>query len=98
MYEALSNTFPENTTSSGSLVTKGEGNVLVYPNPSEGFLNIQAFSPFYISIFNASGKRIYQGYSTKDITEINLDQQLPGLYFVWIKDKKGINTKKIILK
>jgi hypothetical protein len=98
MYEALSYTFPENSTSVGNPVETSMRPVLIYPNPSEGFLTVETSSPFTVSIYNASGRCIYQRFCDSDKAEIDLSLQPPGLYLVRVENETGISTQRFILK
>jgi hypothetical protein len=98
MYEALMNTFPENTTSTGKPVEASTEPVLIYPNPSEGLITIKTTGPFTVTIFNSLGRCIHQGYCYRDHTELNLNQYPRGLYLVRVENETGISTQRFILK
>ena len=98
MYEALSNTFPENPVSTGDFVEIKKESILIYPNPSQEFLYIKASNPLTVSIFNAIGQCIFHESYTTDQVEIDLVRHLPGLYHVRIIDSEGVTTQKLLLK
>lgn len=73
-------------------------NVNIYPNPTIRNLNIQLKekSNSTVTIYNISGKAIFnKEYTASDYIEINLDTP-SGLYFVKIETENGTFTEKII--
>jgi hypothetical protein len=98
MYEALSNTFSENPVSTGDFVEMKKESILIYPNPSQGFLYIKASNPLTVSIFNTIGQCIFHESYTTDRIEIDLTRHLPGLYHVRILDSEDVTIQKLILK
>lgn len=89
--------------SKGNNVTNQNGTINVYPNPAKDLLYIHIKDNYEetegIAIFNAEGKcvkilssgEIYSGIKIIDISTF-----LPDLYFVQVKFKDRIITKKII--
>jgi hypothetical protein len=98
MYEALSHTFPENPTSVGHPVEALKGPVIIYPNPSEGWITIKTIGPFTVSIFNSLGRCIHQGYCDLDQVEIDLNPHPPGIYLVRVINMTGISFQRFILR
>jgi len=74
--------------------------VLVFPNPSQGTINIALTSKVEstIEVYNVVGKLVYQAkpFNTQLIT-IDVNNQPNGVYFVNIKTGNDIVTKKIVL-
>ena len=74
--------------------------VSIYPNPSDGFINFSSdkmeLSIKSISVLNTSGQTV-KGFNYTsnaiDISDLN-----SGIYFVQIKTKSGISTKRLIKK
>ncbi len=65
----------------------------VYPNPFHNKITLVTNGTHYpFQIFNALGSLIYQSVSEEENTEINLNDQSTGVYFIRI----GLITKKII--
>ncbi|HBS86659.1 MAG: hypothetical protein A2W91_11575 [Bacteroidetes bacterium GWF2_38_335] len=71
-----------------SLVTIGEGELpkmIVYPNPTENYLNILPEENYSFTIFNLLGEVLSQGTGTKvDVSFLN-----EGIYMLRICDEKG---------
>jgi hypothetical protein len=78
---------------------KDELIINIYPNPSKGFLMVE--SPILIdnySIYNIQGQLMNKvKVNTASSFEINLSNNLNGMYFLQIQTAKGISNYKIIL-
>lgn len=74
--------------------------VLVFPNPSQGTINIALTSKVEstIEVYNVVGKLVYHAkpFNSQLIT-IDVNNQPNGVYFVNIKTGNDIVTKKIVL-
>jgi hypothetical protein len=68
----------------------------IYPNPSTGIFTLQ-MPEGEIEIYNALGENIYSSKIFSKASEIDLDKQQNGIYFLRLKTEKGIETRKIIL-
>jgi len=82
-----------------------EGKISVYPNPTNGILNLDMMgvtpSEYQIKITNILGEIIY--VSTKNISGIyndviDLSSFSKGTYVIHIKNKESIFTDKIVIK
>jgi hypothetical protein len=72
----------------------------VYPNPSSGIFTIKGKTPLKsYAIYNIQGQLITQVTNlTGSEHEINVTNQMKGIYFITIKDSGGNqSSKKIIL-
>ena len=71
--------------------------VLVYPNPTTGFLNIESTQKIHkIEVYNLAGKLLRKEQSTRKLNLSDLNQ---GVYLIRITPETGASlTKKIILK
>jgi hypothetical protein len=97
---------PREVVEADRLISKGNdvinyyGSINVYPNPTKDFLYIHIKDnydePEGIAIFNAEGKSVKKLSSGEFNAEIDVSTFLPGLYFVQVKSKNRIVTKKII--
>jgi hypothetical protein len=74
-------------------------NVSIYPNPVKQYLNIQGESGYVllgkqVSIYNTSGKLVFQQVMRSDYSKIELNDLSPGMYFLAISE----NGKNKVLK
>jgi len=69
-------------------------NIVVYPNPTSGFIAIEANALQQIEIYNINGKRI----ENTNKSQIDLSQYPCGIYFLKIISNKGSTLKKVVLK
>lgn len=96
------NSVPEITAACSSIVidelTPGE-QFLVFPNPSEGIINIQTDNSIgtSIKIYNTIGEMVFSDDNLKPNSSIQLHQS-PGLYLVVLKTSYSTATSKLILK
>ncbi len=76
-------------------------NFNMYPNPSDGIVNIQLPSDINeakIDVFDYLGKKIMQKFITTTDNTINVSNLSTGIYFVRIKSDLKIGTKKLVVK
>jgi hypothetical protein len=72
----------------------------IYPNPSNGLINIELdkLNFYNISISNVLAKEVYNSTISAVNTILDLSNFDKGLYFVELNDGKNIFTKKLIIK
>jgi hypothetical protein len=79
-----------------------EMNILVYPNPSSGYLIVENKTPEHsitsISIINGQGSHIKQITPKSNVEVVDLRGSAPGIYIVKIMAQAEIIYKKIILQ
>ena len=94
VYENMLTTLStENTTDSN------RENILLYPNPSSGILNIQTnhtFTPS-IKIYNLIGELVFSEDNLSPNSQITLNQP-PGIYMIVVKTNRSTSTSKLIIK
>jgi hypothetical protein len=67
----------------------------IYPNPSDGIINIEVAEPSLVEIFAISGVRVFR----KQVTETaRFSLQNKGVYIVRVTDGSGVYTGKVIVK
>ncbi|WP_091954535.1 T9SS type A sorting domain-containing protein [Polaribacter sp. Hel1_33_78] len=74
-------------------------NILLYPNPSSGILNIQTnhtFTPS-IKIYNLIGELVFSEDNLSPNSQISLNQP-PGIYMIVVKTNRSTSASKLILK
>ena len=105
--EIGSTTFVRNsgeTEADESLVI--EGGLSIYPNPTNGSLNIrlqpEGDLPQTISVYNQMGQLVeaYEVNFTKNqpAVEIRMNDLSDGIYFVQVYDGENIQTRKVLLR
>ena len=87
------------TTSIEMAPEEAHDNILLYPNPSTGIINIELENPITtsIKIYNTIGKIVFSDDNLKPNSSIQLHQS-PGLYLVVLKTSNSTATSKLILK
>jgi hypothetical protein len=73
----------------------------IYPNPNNGILYINSLDGkiYKVKVINGIGNEIFEGKMSEGKTEINLENGLPGIYYLQITDeRKIIFTKKIFIE
>ncbi len=83
-----------------SQILFNKDDVKVYPNPSEGVVNIQSTMLLdKLSIYNLVGKLMYQETNIQAANKtLNLEMLETGVYFMEIGDEKHKRTTKFIIK
>ncbi len=72
-----------------------ENNVMIYPNPTNGKLNVEIEGLKQITIINNLGQVVCDNKVDDDNTVINVSQYNDGVYLVRITTENGIITKRI---
>jgi len=66
----------------------------IFPNPTNGIINIETDKTITVEIFDISGKTIYYGAETK----IDISKNKKGLYFLRLVANPEVKVKKIMLQ
>lgn len=69
--------------------------VTIYPNPTNGIVNIKGESINSITIYNSLGQVIYVSDIENDMFEINMKQFGTGMYMVKLISETGNSTRKV---
>ena len=73
--------------------------VEIYPNPSNGIMNISVKEAIEISIFSALGKEIYHNqFEANSVNQIDISDNPKGVYIISYKTQYNIESRKIILR
>jgi hypothetical protein len=76
-------------------------NVVVYPNPSQGLINVKVkdYYAYEIKLINAIGKTIkYKTDKSDDMWRLDLRSHPKGIYYLLIKTMNGSNHIKLIIQ
>lgn len=70
----------------------------IYPNPTSSILNLETeFSgPYIINIFNLNGQLMLKRVLTGNNHQLDLSSFREGAYFITIRSKDSVTTKKVI--
>ena len=78
-------------------VTEGNSNTKLYPNPTTGYVKIEASGMTHITVTNALGQIVYDSDICGDMYELNMGQYNAGLYMVRIASESGVNVQRVTL-
>jgi len=75
-------------------------NFEIYPNPSNGILNVESSFQGTATaiIFDVSGKQLYSGILPDKLNKINLATQSKGLYFIKIQTADEVITRQFVIQ
>ena len=76
--------------------TTGE-DIKVYPNPTNGLLNVNGNGTMHITVSNLLGQKLME-VNAEDNTTIDLSRYESGIYLIQIKTINGVFTQKITVK
>ncbi|HBX50873.1 MAG TPA: hypothetical protein DEH02_07380 [Bacteroidales bacterium] len=71
--------------------------VLIFPNPTNGVINIMNAEKNVICIYNATGELIYKNSATQMLTQVDMSQFSTGYYLIQVISKDQSIMKKISL-
>ena len=77
-----------------SIEEVSESNVRLYPNPTNGIINIEGNGAMTISVMNTLGQKVMETTAT-DNANIDLSGFESGIYMVRIETEDGIKTEKV---
>jgi len=60
---------------------------VIFPNPTDGKFNLLTESDWNATIMDVTGKIFWSGRADTGVTEISLENPVPGIYFVRLTDK-----------
>lgn len=109
-YEDVNTTITEYDCASGvykpssvSGMVSDAGKIFVFPNPTEGRVNIRFendVTDFTLSLNDVTGKQVYyqEAEVSKNEVEINLPDLSSGMYLLNIKTNNAVHTQKLMVK
>lgn len=98
--ETVTNSFTVTVTPNTAIKEISAGNIVLFPNPSNGIFRIKlpTTNNLELKIYSKDGKLIYSDNSYTDSNKIDISNQTAGQYFVNIYNGKTLITKSIIIK
>lgn len=87
------------TICTGLVTVSKEQNILIYPNPSDGKINIEIVSwqSIKVKVFNSLSQLVYDSLVTPEHSQIELSA-VPGIYFIMIyNEDQLLKQEKIII-
>jgi hypothetical protein len=67
----------------------------IYPNPTNGNVNIEAEGMAHVTVFNTMGQLVYDTDVDTDHLSINMQQFPAGSYIVRIVTANGVCSKRV---
>ena len=86
------------STPEGIDETRPEASVEVYPNPTDGEMNIVADGITQVEVFDALGRRVYHSEPVSQQTTLIISPLPAGLYTVRVTTNVGIKTEKVLVR
>ena len=80
-----------------NVVEVSASNIRLYPNPTNGILNIEGNGEMTISVMNVLGQKVLET-TANDNTTIDLSGFGEGIYMVRIETENGTKTEKVSVK
>ncbi|MCR4877767.1 MAG: choice-of-anchor J domain-containing protein, partial [Bacteroidales bacterium] len=75
-----------------------DNDLRVYPNPTNGLLNVSATAFTDVQLFDAYGKLVGRWHTNGEVTQIDLSQHATGIYFVKVLNQNQVVGVKKVLK
>ena len=74
-----------------------EGNVAVYPNPTQGNLTVAAPGMNHVTVLNAIGQVVYDTDVTGGTVNLNIADNKAGVYMVRVASESGVCVKRVMV-
>ena len=71
--------------------------IQVYPNPTNGLLNLEGQGSMHISVSNLLGQKVME-LTAEGSTTLNLSRFDSGFYLIRIETENGVSVQKINLR
>lgn len=80
-----------------------QGRYKIYPNPSQGLINITGYNPdnnAEISVYSTTGRQVYNEFIPNNSTThtIDVNSQPAGLYFIKVETAESSYVQSVMLK
>ena len=74
-----------------------DNNVSVYPNPTNGLLNVNGCGTMRITVSNMLGQTLFET-TAEDNTTLDLSQYESGMYLIRIETESGVMVQKVTIR
>ena len=71
--------------------------VSVYPNPSNGLVNVQVGEKSIVTLFDLTG-RVIATYQVNGNETVSFNQAAAGVYILKVESKNHVSTHKLIVQ
>ena len=71
-------------------------NVMLYPNPTSGKLNIEAEEMISVSVYDLVGQCVMQMTADDNQTAIDMSQLQNSIYFIKVNTAKGSAVQRVV--
>lgn len=78
-----------------SIAENTTDDVTIYPNPTNGILNINAEAMKNITVINMAGQVVYEDNVDKDVETIDMSQFNTGIYMVRITTENDVIVRQV---
>lgn len=95
-FQYLYPTFNANNIALGILDNQINNEFKIFPNPTTGKITIEAENLQTVTIFDFTGKIVFEKKTNRNISTIDITNFPTGMYFISIKTNKYSGTRKII--
>ena len=72
-----------------------DSNVAVYPNPTQGSVNVMAPGMNHVSVMNALGQVVYETSVCTESVTLDLGQYEAGIYMVCVNSDNGVSVRRV---
>ena len=90
---------PQNVIFNTNSISNNDiNNIMIYPNPTDGNLNINVVGMKHISIVNTLGQVVYDNNIDSNNEIIDMSQYNSGVYVVRIETENGVVIRQVSVK
>ena len=93
-----SNEFELHVYYSPTGVGDNESSLKVYPNPTQGFVTVEAEGMSQVSVYNALGQCVMQQSVEGQQVVLDLKEAVAGLYLLRVTTKEGEVSRRIVVE
>lgn len=79
-------------------ITENIFEVNMFPNPTTGILNIAGENINLVTIYEISGKLVFETTLNSDLSKIDISNIARGIYFIKIKQNENYIIKKLVIE